>query len=223
MNPLSFREKRGNVAFKCTFNDKNFREVCSQETYQLNVKKGRVWCKDEGNKCRNHVGKKMGDYFPCYECALFVNWQFSPGVKRTGMNHNKPFVMKKVLIDKLAILTSRHPLELEENRYIFGFLHIDNIVNDFNDPTISDAAQFVIGDIGKSLEINPKIRLKFWDFYKNENTDRKLWGSLLYRYMSDESILKFLIELKKKYEEIAPEKTDDIKIIDYHVDKYKLE
>lgn len=223
LRKAAFKSRRGNVAFKCTFNDKKYREVCSKAIYELNIKKGRVWCKDDKNKCRNFVGQTPDENnFPCYECALFVNWQFSPGVGRQEENYNEPLLMREVLPNKLAILTTHHPRDDEEERHIFGFLHIGKVIDDQNDPTVSDAAQFVKGKRETSLELDSRVKLKFWDYYKNERTDRKLWGTGLFRYLSDETVLKILKALKKEYERIAPEKNDDIKIIDYHIERYEL-
>ena len=44
-----------------------------------------------------------------------------------------------------------------------------------------------------SLKIPKDSRLYFWDFYRNQNTPKKVWAHGLFRYLSDESIEKYLL------------------------------
>jgi len=214
----------GNLAFKCTYNDNEYSGVCSDAIYKLNVEAGRIWCKDPNNDCRKFEAKEVSpsDY-PCYESTLFLNWAFGAGIKRGEKYYGVPFSIKKARPDQLAFLTTRTPFQNEEDRYIFGFLHMKRIGNK---PDLTGRkeemaiSEFVSGDPETSLKFNPEVKLRFWDYYQNPNRkDYIKWGSGLFRYLSDKTVLGILISLKKKYKLINDDNAK--RIIKFQISRYK--
>jgi len=214
----------GSVAFKCTYNDKAFRQVCSDEVYEQNIARGRVWCKDEENTCREYVGKEITlRNLPCYECGLFRFWRFGGGVKRGPSRSGETVPLKAAEKGGLAFLTTRDPHQEEVDRYIFGFLFIKEKKRERDQPDNDNLVMesvFVIGDEGKSLELDQKAHLKFWDFYRNpKSPDSIFWGTGLYRSLDDDTVLTILKALRNRYSEIDDDNTK--KILEDHISRYE--
>lgn len=214
----------GSVAFKCTYNDKAFRQVCSDDAYRQNVARGRVWCKDDANLCREYVGEEITlRNLPCYECGLFRFWKFGGGVKRGPARSGETVPLKAAEKGGLAFLTTRGPHHDEVDRYIFGFLFIKDKKRERDQPdndNIVMESVFVIGDEDRSLELNPEARLKFWDFYKNpKSPDSIFWGTGLYRSLDDDTVLRILRTLREKYSEIDDNRARQV--LDDHIIRYE--
>lgn len=179
-----------NVAFKCTWNDKGFKGVCSQSNYEYNLSKNKPWCMKA--PCRTFEGIPGIDNHPCYESILFSEWRFG-----AGWDHKKderPRKIKNTGIGKIALLTSVEPEKDESDRRIIGFMKIANIGGGEKEETI------LYGDPALSLEIDPKLEILFWKYYRNPNAvDKQFWGTGLFRYVSDEVILKLLEDLETTY------------------------
>jgi endonuclease-3 len=91
-------------------------------------------------------------------------------------------------------LTTLEPHKRENERKIIGFLKITEISEGHEKETI------VYGDPARSIEIEPSLDIRFWDYYENPNApDRHVWATGLFRYIGDETVLKFLHDLKRKY------------------------
>lgn len=196
-----FNSFKDSIAFKCNWNDKNYSDVCSDEIYEYNKKFKGKWCSNLLCECRKYKNKKIEDLsiyeIPCYECAIFVHYVYGPGVYTSKKKKGIPIPMKKTEIGRIALLTTRKPNEPEENRFIFGFLYIKDVKEKWGSEETPEI--FVLGCKETSLRINPGIELKFWDFYKNPHTDKKHWGTGLFRYLPDKNVLAFLIKLKEEY------------------------
>ncbi|MHA1856679.1 MAG: hypothetical protein ACTSYY_11590 [Promethearchaeota archaeon] len=41
----------GNIALKCNWNDKGYKNPCSKVAYQHNIEEGRAWCNSPSCKC----------------------------------------------------------------------------------------------------------------------------------------------------------------------------
>lgn len=215
---------QGNIAFKCTFNDNGYRGVCSDEVYRYNTNAGRVWCTDQNNRCREFINKEVTEKcFPCYESALFLNWSFGTGIARREKHYGKPFPIKKAYPGKLAFLTTRDSHQEEEDRYIFGFLHIKDI-SQLRDPTgpVDEIVRstFVIGDPENSLAFRPGIRPRFWNYYENPKSRTTIqWRTGLFRYISDKTVLEMLRDLKEEYTGLRDQSA--LKIIDFQISRYE--
>lgn len=196
-----FNSSKDSIAFKCNWNDNNYSGICSDEIYKYNKQFQGKWCSDPECECRKYKNKSLVDLslyqIPCYECAIFIHYAYGPGVYRGKKKKGEPIPMKQTETGRLALLTTRKPNEPEENRFIFGFLDIKDIKKNYKTKETSQI--FILGHKETSLMINPKIELKFWDYYKNLYTDKKHWGTGLFRYIKDKNVLKFLIKLKEEY------------------------
>ena len=115
-----------------------------------------------------------------------------------GENRDKPKKINKVKENSLAILTTREPGKLEEDRIIFGVFLVDETYEGdyYNEGYVSTQSKYKI-----SLSINEARKIKFWNYYANGNSPEKIsWGQGLYRYLSDiqaASILNDIYEIKK--------------------------
>jgi hypothetical protein len=179
-----------NVALKCVYNDNDFSKQCSPELCEYNWKSGGIYCKQLDNPCRQ--GKA-----DCYESRIWIDFKFGVGVYQNGPRAGKAIPIKNAKVGKVAILTTRMPNTPETDRYIFGIFDIADIKRD------NEKDYYIHGNKETSIKIDPKIKLKFHDFYKNKNSSKEaedFWGSGLFRLPNDEEIYKILISLKNEYE-----------------------
>ena len=182
--------KNNNIAFKCTWNDQGFKGVCSQHAYEYNVAMSRAWCSKA--KCRALTGKPTEENHPCYESILFTALRFGAGWDHK--HTERPRKINNVKNGKICILTTLEPEQEESERKIIGFFKINKISDGEKEETI------IYGDPSTSIEIDPNINVKFWDYYHNPKApDKKRWGTGLFRYMDDGSISHFLNDLKERY------------------------
>ena len=183
-------EHDGNVAFKCTYNDggppgfAGFDGTCSNGNIRRNVKEyPRVWCSHEGNACRKFYdngfrGKRP--IRPCYESRIFQEWRYSSGAYSEG----GPIPMLHAQAGRVALLTTRLPNYDEENkRIVFGVFKISEIET-------NDEGTWVIGEPEHAIRL-PKdvaLLLRYWKF----KAGHPVWGSGLFRYISDQEVTNFL-------------------------------
>ena len=205
-----FRSDR-NLAFKCNWMDTDFERPCTVIGRKFNIYKAKhVWCTQPQNECTRLEEGKIQEVssFPCYESAIFHDWKFGAGVYHHGKRKGTGIKIDKVMIGKLALLTTRGPQDNEEDRSIFGFLRIKDYYED------GDGATNVAGDKETSLKIPKDSRLLFWDFYRNPNTPEKVWHTGLFRYVHDNSILEYLRSqletLQKNNHEEESDKVEEV-------------
>jgi len=182
----------GNIAFKCTWNDAGFKGICSNSAYEYNISKNRVWCKKA--PCRTFEGIPNNIDHPCYESILFSEWRFGAGWDHRIVE--RPRNIKYARSGKIALLTTLPPDRDEREREIIGFFKINRIEEGELKETV------IYGDPEMSLEIDPGVNIRFWNYYKNPNApDRCVWGTGLFRYLNNQMIFDFLGELKRIYTE----------------------
>jgi len=185
-------EKNSNLAFKCTWNDAGFKGICSKKAYDHNISINRVWCKKA--PCRTFEGRPNETNHPCYESIIFTEWRYGAGWDHTKVERPRKILNAKV--GKIALLTTLEPDKSETERKIIGFMKINNITEGQEKETV------IYGDPRNSVEIDSSINIKFWEYYKNPNApDRHAWGNGLFRYIDDGTIMNFLRDLKKIYED----------------------
>jgi len=205
-----------NIAFKATYNDAKFRGICSKELYEYN-KEHHVWCGDETNECGEYIKKGIKNKFPCTESVIFVDFRVDAGMYQSGDRRGQWIPMSNVKAGKVVILTTRKPDTEENERYIFGIFDIEKF-DDGKSKGIQTGLANVYGNKKTSIEIDERVKLKFWDFYKNiRSPDRIEWGCGLFRYLNDELVYKILQALKKEYQKLKL-KTDKI---DNLIERYK--
>ncbi len=195
-------DETANIAIKCTYNNGGedelvgFSGTCSEDIIKWNIDNKRVWCSNEDCGCRKYYDKgfkgKPPEY-PCYESALFVEWEYGAGSYHTGKRKGVNIHLSKNVKNKYAILTTRFPDDEEIDRKIIGFFKISAVENDDEEyPT--------------TIYANPKVRVRlpldeakglyFWNYYKNKKGGAK-WGTGLVRYLSDEQVNQVLYDIRK--------------------------
>ncbi len=188
-------EHDGNVAFKCNYNDgghRGFDGTCSKKNIKRHVRAGRdIWCTHMDNRCRQFYEndfQSIKPKHPCYESQIFENWKFGAGTY-TKKKSGGPIPIKSAKPGKVALLTTRHPRDdSEERRIVFGIFEICRI--DKSD----DGETWLAGNPEHAIRV-PKAAaraLPYWDFKKRPSSGKPRWGSLLFRYISDQEVTKFL-------------------------------
>jgi len=195
---LSNREagKRGdgNIAFKCNWNDNNYKAPCSYEAYKHNLSEGRAWCSSPQCKCRQFSEDVSLASHPCYESIALKELYFGAGWDHTG-DRQEPRHIHNVKENRIAILTTRPPGAEEIDRIIIGCLFINKVNDDPGEETK------IYGDCGKSIIIPfNQIKIRFWDYYKNPGAeDLVLWASGLFRYVTNGTVVKILKAIGEQY------------------------
>lgn len=190
----SGKKQDGNIAFKCNWNDKNYRAPCSEKAYESNLIEGRSWCNYQAGKCRTFTEEVTLENNPCYESIALKEMYFGAGWDTSG-TVIKYRQIQSVKSNRLAILTTRRPYADEKDRLIVGILYINQVIDDDNTETK------IFGDKKKSIAIDyNKINLMFWDYYKNPNAEDSIfWGTGLFRYLSNGTVLSILQDINKKF------------------------
>lgn len=216
---------KSNLAFKCTYNNGGksktsygYKGVCTDGIIDYNIKKAKAeWCSNKDCKCRQYYDKKIKrtelDAFykkngsVCYESQMFTQWIAEAGIDHNGQRSGTPRRIVNSEEGSLAVLTTLSPNMPEEDRRIFALFIIDDYFegDEENEGYVASESKY-------KIELTPGETndLKFWDFYRNENSEECRWGSGLFRYLKDEQaaqILKKLTEIKSdtNEEELAKE------------------
>ena len=192
----------GNVAFKCTFNDGGergfvgFRGTCSDGNILRNVRKNpRRWCSHPSNPCRQFCDKEFRGRRPrnpCEESVIIERWRFGAGTYLGEDRYGEPIPMNHAQVGKVALLTTRHPERDEEaERIVFGVYKIKQISKDENGIWVEGSADTAI-----RLSESAAFALPYWKFKRRKKGKSKLWGSLLFRYLSNQEVTNFLHALR---------------------------
>lgn len=102
------KKEDGNIAFKSNWNDKKYKNICSQGTYEYNIDQGRAWCSSAECRCRSFKKEPTLKDHPCYESIALKELYFGAGWDHTG-ERNMPRTIKSVRQGRMAILTTRPP------------------------------------------------------------------------------------------------------------------
>lgn len=189
------KKEDGNIAFKCNWNDMHYKAVCSETAYVYNIGEGRAWCNLAKGNCRQYINREVPIVNPpCYESVALKGMYFGAGWDHTGETE-RPRHIRSAREGRMAILTTRPPGIEEEDRLVIGCLYISKVMDDPGKETM------IFGDKEKSIELDyDKIKVKFWDYYKNRNApDLKLWASQLFRYIGDSTVLNILKDIGERY------------------------
>lgn len=188
----------GNVAFKVTYNDAEWRGLCSRNIADFNFK-NRTWCKEQStpnskncqsNLWLNNVIKK--GVYPCADAGALANNDpnFYAGHYHGPKHNNEPIRVWNIKRGKIAVFTSRAPMEPESERFIFFIGQITRI-NEQIGPTGNFETYHC--DPNSGLYFNKSNYPKYWDFYKNPNKPEKIgWNTGLIRYWSDKQVIALL-------------------------------
>ena len=205
------QKEEGNLAFKANFCDGGcspdcigFKGVCSPEQIRYNIeKKNRAWCSDEGSPCGRYYRGEITyeqllrmheDSFVCYEARMLTAWRAEAGDDLTDEGSHKARRITNAKQNGLAVLTTVFPGS--NKRVVFG-VFITGRVDEGDD----HSSGYVQAAPGFTVELTPDEakQVEFWNYYKNSNTDKKQWGTGLYRYLSNDvcvRLLERIIEVK---------------------------
>ena len=195
-------EHDGNVAFKCTYNDGNdggppgfvgFDGTCSKKNIRRNVVENpRPWCSNEDNPCRlfhDRGFRRKRPIHPCYESEIFQKWQYSSGGYLSEEREGEPIPMHQAKEGRVVLLTTRLPdCDTEERRIVFGIFKIDRIDRIEDDQHRNGT--WAIGDPDYAIRLPKRaaLALPYWDFKNGQ----PIWGTGLFRYVSDQEVTNFL-------------------------------
>lgn len=209
----SFRKNRSsknpmNVAFKCTYCDGGrtenrigFDGLCSDDNITTNIRNKRDWC-NTGPICIRRYRREItrqefielasSGATLCHECKIFKNWKVCAGTINHGRRAGTPITLRRTAPNKLAVLTTRLPGSIEEERIIFAVFVIGL---SYAGDEIEEG--FVLSNKDYRIELTPAEAKKmlFWKYYSNKNTDAVLWGTGLYRYLDDRTAVKILQDI----------------------------
>lgn len=180
----------GNIAFKCNWNDKEYKGVCTDAAYAHNQLHGGPWCRHQHGRCRSFVGCHPAPAGCCYESHALTDCRFGAGWNHDQYGNMIPGGERKITSakrGKIAVLTTVPPNT--SHRLIVGAFVIDRVLDDPGQET------FIIGDRDLMLDDMLTYAIKFWDFHKNPVTPKSTaWATGLFRYVSDAAVLGMLEE-----------------------------
>ena len=195
--PLS--EKRiidGNVAFKVTYNDKDWSGICTPNVADFNFK-NRTWCKIQSefeDNCQTVSDEEFKEgFYPCMDSAALLSLSFYAGTFHGRKRNNEPMRAINIKIGKLALFTSREPGTSERERFIFAIGQINRITEENLGSTVPNEVFHC--DKETAIVFNRNFRPKFWNYYRNPNTNLEKWNTGLIRYMNDNQVFNLLNDL----------------------------
>ena len=186
------KKEDGNIAFKCSWNDKGYKGICSDAAYYHNIDRGRLWCTHQHGRCRKFVTVDPVPGDCCYEARALLDCSFGAGWDHDEYGHMiRPRYIRSAREGKVALLTTAPPGT--RDRLVVGAFPIKKV---WDDP---GAETFVYGDKTKVIDDMLRYKIKFWDYYKNPNKPTSTaWATGLFRYVSDVSVIGILEEYISK-------------------------
>jgi len=212
------RLQDGNIAFKVTFNDRNWNGVCSPDVAEYNFKH-RTWCgiqskfKDNcQHKMYSHFTKmnSLSDNFPCHDSIALKDLFFYAGHFHGEKHNNEPKRCLHAKVNKIALFTSRKNGEPENERFVFAIGQIHYI------ETVTDERgdfEYFHCDKSSALIFNKDNYPQYWKYYRNANNpDRIAWNTGLFRYLSDKVVRSVLEDIvgSVKYTKNIKEKASNL-------------
>jgi len=190
--PLSSKKiTDGNVAFKVTYNDNNWKNVCSPNIAEFNFA-NRTWCGIQSeyvDNCQSKFYETLTeDKYPCMDSVALRDLSFYAGHFHGEKHNNEPKRALNIKLGKIALFTSREPGTPESERYIFAIGQLENI-------TDTEGYEMFHCNKETAVVFNSNYRSKFWDYYRNKNTSKEKWNTGLIRYLDDNQIINLLKSL----------------------------
>ena len=211
-----------NVAIKCSYcdggrSDQSFgyKGICSDEVLHQNVSViKRPWCSSAECECKRYtLGsinraelEKMNQSgkFICYESGLLKDWVASSGRVQRDKRNDKPKKTVSTRVNRMCILTTKQPSELEQERKVFAAFLISEVESGDGK---EEGNMHAHPDYRIELTAAEAEQVHFWAFHKNKTKlDMPFWGSGLIRYLTDAqsiNILKAMMEAAAEPEKKA--------------------
>lgn len=203
------KKEDGNIAFKCNWNDKGYKGVCSDEAYQHNFRYGGPWCTNQHGKCRHSVDCDPVPEDICYEARALIDCKFGAGWDHDQYGNAILGGERKIRSarkGKMALLTTIPPGS--SDRLVVGAFLIDKVLDD---PRVET---FIVGDRNFALDDILPYTIKLWDFHKNAlNPSSTAWATGLFRYVSDVAVLGILEQYIHKKNSIGEDPTKAVDLL----------
>lgn len=203
------KKEDGNIAFKCNWNDKGYKGICSGAVYEYNKVWGGPWCRYQLGKCRSFVGDEPVPEGCCYEARALIDCRFGAGWDHDEYGNPLPDGERKIRSarkGKIALLTTIP--QGTRDRLIVGAFLIDRVSDD---PGVET---FILGDRNLTLDDMLAHKIKFWDFHRNPvEPSSQAWATGLFRYVSDVAVLGILEEYIHKKSAIGGDTAKAINIL----------
>ena len=222
---------KSNIAIKCNYCDGGrtdtvfgYKGVCSEAMLHQNViVSRRPWCSAATCECKRYTAgkitreeleKKNADGgFVCYESRLLRDWIASAGRMQSEKRNDKPIKMTNARVNRLCVLTTKLPNELEAERKVFAAFIISEV-------EIGD--EKVEGNVHAHprfrIDLSPEEaeRVRFWEFHKNRSKpETPFWGSGLVRYWSDAQSINMLKAMMEATQD-AEKKARILEMLEYY-------
>lgn len=201
MKNLGLNYPDGNIAFKVTYVDREWRGVCSDAVadFNINIKK-KPWCikqLDGPDNCRSSKWQDstlLADEFPCYDCQLLITLEYFSGVAHGPVRDGEPLNSRKAVVGKLAVFTSRKPEHSEKERFVLAIAPISSIL-----PHPDGEYDVFKCEAERAIIFREELRPRFWHSYFNAgNPDAIKWNTGLFRYVSDEIAVDLLQQVLQR-------------------------
>lgn len=206
----------GHLAFACAYNDRGYRDVCSERVWGQNTAEGR--CPDA---CREYLDERpTEDDFPCYESVLFRSWRVWAGSRRSPVSPGRPYAVQGARPGSLAVLTTKRPFVGEGERYVFGLLQVAGVVSlPLPGPEGRDGGRsdVVVGDPEGSLALDPRVRPLFWEHFPGTRAERSAWGPCPFRYLDGRTLAAILADVRAGCERVGDERA--LRVLAGHVER----
>jgi hypothetical protein len=195
--PLNEKLIDGNIAFKITYNDEEWQNVCSKDVAEYNFKH-RTWCKIQSTReenCQNPIWNELiskNQGAPCYDCVSLKTLSFTPGHFHGEKHNNEPKRCLNAKKGKFALFTSKEPGATEMDRFVFLIGQISDFDLD------EEVGTERIGCDFEKFIYFPNNYFKFWKYFRNLNTERIAWNTGLFRYVDDKTIRLMLEDIIKE-------------------------
>lgn len=201
-----------NVAIKCNYCDGGrsdqafgYKSLCSDEVLHQNVSViKRPWCSSAECECKKYTLGEIdrtelermnrNGKFICYESRLLKDWIASVGRVQREKRTDKPKKTVSTRVNRMCILTTKQPAELEQERKVFAAFLISEVENGDE----AEGNMHAHPDYRIELTAEEAERVHFWEFHKNKTKmEMPFWGSGLTRNLTDAqsiNIMKAMME-----------------------------
>ena len=201
-----------NVAIKCNYCDGGrsdqafgYKSLCSDEVLHQNVSViKRPWCSSAECECKKYTLGEIdrtelermnrNGKFICYESRLLKDWIASVGRVQREKRTDKPKKTVSTRVNRMCILTTKQPAELEQERKVFAAFLISEVENGDE----AEGNMHAHPDYRIELTAEEAERVRFWEFHKNKTKmEMPFWGSGLTRNLTDAqsiNIMKAMME-----------------------------
>ena len=176
------KKEDGNIAFKCNWNDKGYKGICSDAAYRYNISQGRLWCTHQHGRCRSLVNAASVPNDCCYEARALLDCSFGAGWDHDEYGRLiRPRKIHSAREGKIALLTTEPPDA--QKRLIVGAFLIKKVWEDPGTET------WVSGDKNMALDDMLQYEIEFWKHHKNPSKPSSTaWATGLFRYDSEVAI-----------------------------------